>query len=386
MATKTWASVGPTLTNRSTTSGVLGTRTYSGNSGSMDSFSHDLSRLGKGDCGGPFNLLKTERTYRVGKDTLRPGDGSTITRELFPSMPLVVDMNFDSSPVSDSELNALGSTLLSQQDPTEPVFSAATALGELRADGIPDLPGIGTWRDRTLSAKHAGNEYLNVEFGWKPLISDLRKFAFAVDNADKIIGDYRNRANVKHHFLGGQKIEEITGTKVHVGPVSHWTGQGLISYSSTPATAYSRTSKRQWVEGVYRYYLPMGDDVISKMRRYGSYARKLYGIELTPEVLWNLAPWSWAADWFGNVGNVMHNVSAFGRDSFALQYCYVMSSKTCESEVTSKFGNYREVISRKQRLPASPYGFGFALESLTKRQSAILVALGLSHGDVPKRF
>jgi hypothetical protein len=384
MTTKSFATAGPILVNTSDGT-ILGTQAYAGTSGTLETYSHDLSRLGKGDVGGPFNLSKTEYTYNIGKHVLKNAQ-NTVVRQLFPSIPNIVTQDSDLSARSNLDMNSLGSTLLSQQDPTEPVFSAATALGELRADGLPSLPGISTWRSRTLSAKNAGGEYLNVEFGWKPLISDLRKFAFAVDNADKIIGDYRKRANTKHHFQGGDASAVILDTKVFNGAVSHWTGQGLLSYSSTPATAYSVTSKREWVEGVYKYYLPMGNDRLSKMRRYASYARKLYGIELTPEVLWNLAPWSWAADWFGNVGDVMHNVSAFGRDSFALQYCYVMSEKTYVREVKSQYGSFKIVGSRKQRLPASPFGFGFALSSLTKRQSAILVALGMSHDGIPKRF
>lgn len=74
----------------------------------------------------------------------------------------------------------------------------------------------------------------------------------------------------------------------------------------------------------------------------------------------------------------MHNVSAFGRDSFALQYCYVMKEKTYHQQVTSSLGSHEKVVTRKQRFPANPYGFSVGPANLSARQAAIVVALGLS--------
>jgi len=123
-------------------------------------------------------------------------------------------------------------------------------------------------------------------------------------------------------------------------------------------------------------------------------ARLLLGIDLTPETLWNLAPWSWLADWFGNVGDVMTNMSLFSRDKLVMPYGYIMA----ETSVTTTNLLYdlqwydpvgpksvRDVAGfvRKQRSPASPFGFGLSDMILDSRQTSILAALGITR--VPKK-
>ena len=123
------------------------------------------------------------------------------------------------------------------------------------------------------------------------------------------------------------------------------------------------------------------------MIRAATRASVLLGIELTPEVLWNLTPWSWAADWFANMGDVLSNVSDFANDGLVMHYGYMMETSHVthtydlhghglngvESPLTLTFENIQ-----KQRIKASPFGFGLTWESFTPRQLAILAALGIS--------
>jgi hypothetical protein len=126
--------------------------------------------------------------------------------------------------------------------------------------------------------------------------------------------------------------------------------------------------------------------VNDKFRRYGSYARKLLGVELSPSVLWNLSPWSWAADWVGNMGDLMNVVSALGRDSLVIRNAYVMHHTGL---VTTYTGDLNGLPSRrmtkvriqetKTRIGAlSPFGFGLGKADLTAKQWTILAALGMS--------
>lgn len=120
-------------------------------------------------------------------------------------------------------------------------------------------------------------------------------------------------------------------------------------------------------------------------------ANKLLGTRLTPEVLWNLAPWSWAADWITNTGDVLHNISMFAQDGLVLRYGYVMEETIIERTWTlhgvgfkSSPGPYnfsstlREI--HKVRRKATPFGFGVSEEAFTPRQYSILAALGMSRG------
>jgi hypothetical protein len=107
-------------------------------------------------------------------------------------------------------------------------------------------------------------------------------------------------------------------------------------------------------------------------------------VNLTPEAVWNVTPWSWAADWFGTTGDVLHNISALGKDGLVLQYGYIMHSQMRDE---SRYATYSAARSSSWyersektlvRRPATPYGFGVDLNSLSAKQTAILVALGLS--------
>lgn len=78
------------------------------------------------------------------------------------------------NPSSDAELAAMGRFAISQVAPTKSLFDMASFVGELR-EGLPHAVGFAsTSRGRTSAARSAGGEYLNVQFGWKPLANDAK--------------------------------------------------------------------------------------------------------------------------------------------------------------------------------------------------------------------
>jgi len=117
-------------------------------------------------------------------------------------------------------------------------------------------------------------------------------------------------------------------------------------------------------------------------------ARKVLGISLTPDTLWNLAPWSWFLDWFSDTGDLLSNWTDWAIDNQVMLYGYIMEHSL--NEYTYKFvgstgltGNARPyditmVTETKLRRQASPYGFGIQWTDLSARQKAILAALGIS--------
>nr|UJQ85872.1 MAG: hypothetical protein 1 [Leviviridae sp.] len=282
---------------------------------------------------------------------------------------------------SDAELDALGTTAIARTEPTNPAFDLSTFIGELRAEGIPNMPNLVT-REKTLAAKNAGGDYLNVEFGWLPLVRGIRDFAETVKKSDDIVRTYQEHANIvmKRSYewpvLRNSAAEPINSGSVPTDGGS-WLGGGYWQ------SIYQRT----WFEADYVYYLPTGGAVNDKIRRFGSYARKLYGIDLTPEVLWNLAPWSWAADWFANTGDIMHNISAIGTDGLAMRNAYVMCHTRQESQQSgynnlagpgSTMGIRYKLTESKTRRPGTPYGFGLNWDGFSPKQIAIIAALGIS--------
>jgi len=132
---------------------------------------------------------------------------------------------------------------------------------------------------------------------------------------------------------------------------------------------------------------------MDRLDQWDAEANKLYGTRITPEVLWNASPWTWAADWFANTGDVIHNISALQNDSLALKYGYIMRQTTQSSHgawqgYVNNFDNVPVFVSiqestgstQKLRLRANPYGFGVLGGDLSSSQLAITAALGASKG------
>lgn len=295
---------------------------------------------------------------------------------------------------SKSELDAAGTTAISNVLPTNPLSGLLVALGELKADGFPLLPGIQTWRQRTLTAKSAGSEYLNKEFGWLPLLSDIRKTANSILNSNELIRQYERNSGrpVRRSMsfpveLSTTTTEEVGGGFNHILPFPSIIGSFIGSNGTIKSYTTESTKIQRWFEGSFTYYLPPYRPGGDNSERDAQIRNYLYGTRLTPEGLWDLTPWTWAADWVGNFGDVLHNVSAFQNDGLVMPYGYIMERSVHEVQYTlsplERADGYSGSVSAilrttvKQRWPATPYGFGLSLDDLSFRQLAIIVALGL---------
>jgi hypothetical protein len=326
--------------------------------------------------GGPWDLNRDVTEYVVGQVRTNLVQGPVIAAT--PTTSWIGKPAAFSKP-SDVNLNAAGTTGIARTEPTAPSFDLSVALGEITQEGLPNLPGK-IFRDRVGKAKSAGKDYLNVEFGWAPLVRSVRDFAHTVDRSDKILAQY--------HKDAGHPIKRRYDWPDEMVTAQRFTNISVLpSYSSLgPISGYEtfQSTKKQWFEGSYIYYLPtFRNDTLGKFQGYGRDARKLLGVDLTPETLWNLSPWTWAADWFGNVGDVMAATSAIGRDGLVLRYGHIMCHIRTESAIGGFNPNYGTVTARrveetKTRRNATPYGFGVAFSSLSAKQVAIVAALGLS--------
>jgi hypothetical protein len=348
----------------------------------LSSVSHGRGPYSGGDQGGPFYLHKLTQSATTG---FMPWAATSyrFNGPFYCGQSLYFGEGTAPLPKSDLALNAMGSTAIARVDPTKSVFSASTFIGEFREDGVPHLVGHELWKERAAHARSAGSEYLNVEFGWKPFLSDIQNFAKAVSHSHDILSGYQKRSS--------QKIR-----KRYVFPpettTEHYEGGGFWPVPANAGSfgvgqSYASSEVKTWFSGAFRYYLPVGDDVASKMSLYKSYADKLLGVSVTPETLWNIAPWSWAADWFSNTGDIIHNVSHLGHDGLAMEYGYLMHSQVYTvnraalwtvpvPNVASSYSSQEKILVRKA---ATPYGFGIDMSALTGRQTAILAALGITH-------
>jgi len=294
---------------------------------------------------------------------------------------------------TDVELVAKGATAVARSKPTNASSNLLVALGEILHDGLPSLIGSQTWQSKTLAARNAGDEYLNKEFGWDPLISDITSFASSVRNANTIVSQYerdignlvRRRWNFPSESTRTETI--LAGNTFPLGLFFSLPGpEPRVTSGLWSVIEY--TSKRQWFSGAFSYGVPLNSTGRGGMSDVAEKADKLFGISLTPDVLWQLTPWSWAVDWFTNTGDVLSNLSDYVSQGLVMHYGYIMEQtlhsytytlEGCTFEgAPLKIPPVTLTSTTKRRLRANPFGFGVSWDSLSPFQLSIAAALGIS--------
>lgn len=366
----------------------------------METFNHPgyQDELGRRDVGGPWRF---EYTRKTGSDSYRRITGTRYTQDdvYFKGRQFAVAPgSATAAPLPAyvaNSLDALGTTAIARVEPTNPNAGLLTFIGEVRNDGIPAVIGNGLLRSEARKFKELGSEYLNVEFGWRPFVSDLRTFGNTVSNMDVILSKYRKGVGKpikrRYNFPVESAVSETTpvANQLAFPNISIMGGHPFFPGGNPRGTLTTTDVKKvsRWFEGCFTYYLPVGDSQAVKMARFAAEANKLLGTRITPEAVWNLTPWTWALDWLGNFGDIAHNVSAFLDDSLVMRYGYMMESieysriYTWQGPARSDGVNalYLTVTNgRKRRVPATPYGFGLTFDGFSDRQKAIIAALGIS--------
>jgi hypothetical protein len=358
------------------------------------------SRSGNQDVGGPFySEKKTIKTNVVEKNLRFSQDfGFNVRHETYdgPLLPCSPDSNgklpFPPDLSSgDTELEELGAVAISRANPSNAIVDLSTALGEIITGGLPSLIGSSTWKDRISAAQKAGSEYLNLQFGWLPLVSEINSLVDVMRNADAVIRQYERDSGRKVRRRFDFPIEEKIEESVIPG-VPVWAGGSGANFTSSLGTQVRRRSiwRRRWFSGAYSYYLPTGYDSRKEMDRVKLLTDRI-GLSPNPETLWNLAPWSWAVDWFSNAGDVVANIQSFQFDGNVLTYGYMMENTVISdtytldgihsnSGVPIKVQPLTLVTETKRRIAANPYGFGVSWDGLSAFQVSILTALGLTQG------
>lgn len=366
-----------------------GTQTLMNLSTCVDDVHPGYRDHGSGDVGGSFDVTST--TYRCNPYFLNT-KGQTSRWSVGNIWP--VDLLYVNGTgatlgsLSDLDILSKGATAIARSSPTKPSFSMYNAVGELRRDGLPAISGLQTLKERSKYLRNSGSEYLNVEFGWMPLISDLQNFAKTVKKSSEIINQYRQGADQKirrrYAFPSASTTRLWVQGQDGVGGAIMSPGVNFYNGFGSNGRLSIAESHETWFSGAFRYHIPVGDSFAARMERHVLEADKLLGIVPTPEAVWNLAPWSWAADWFANTGDVLANVSRLGVGGLVLQYGYMMdrykSVRTVSCSIKSGYPSLETTTKRLKRRVATPFGFGVDMTKLSASQDAILVALGLSRG------
>jgi hypothetical protein len=283
-----------------------------------------------------------------------------------------------------------GASAWNRFKPGKPKVSGAQSIAELRE--ISSLKNIAK---RVKAFRDMGDKYLAYEFGWKPFLSDVRSWYNGILSVDRNIAQLR-RDNGRWISRGGTLS---SGSDSSVSSFTHRQAVGKLTPSYGVRSAYGTdtmtSSERSWFSARFRYYIPgLNNPKWGKAKA----IKHLFDLEIGPEQLWQVLPWSWLADWFSNTGDVISNLMSAMDDQLVGKEAYVMRSTSLSARREISFSLYQYTQtpqgshtslpkvsvtatvtqSTKSRAVAGPFGFDIGLPDFDTRKTAILSALGIS--------
>lgn len=399
-----------------------------------------FKRHGRWSGGGPFFVIKRSQThgnpltipYKVGFgpgawfidktytmcgsagiESSYPGDSALAAQE-----EAIKNAAFDDSKGYRAEA-------FEKTRPGTPIAGVAQYLAELR--DLPKLPLEKGWdfikmwvfknealqmHDPTFwprlfksilaDLKNVDQQWLNLTFGWKPFLSDLRKFYYLQRSLDarlqQLIRENGKSKNRRVRLVAERDVSQTVTDYPY--PYANVYGSPPIALSgSTRYTVTSYHERNIWYSASYRYWVPDIGSVEWTKRA----TIALFGAAPTPDVLYAVLPWSWLVDWFSNVRSVVNNTfSPNAVYNLTTNYAYMMRHEAswteCNSHVvhagSTGFYNAPSVdhvfrstykVETKSRLGGeNPYGLDVRLPDLSLYQMSILYALGISRSRVLK--
>jgi hypothetical protein len=270
-------------------------------------------------------------------------------------------------------------------------FKAQAGLGQAIAE-LHKLPELLQFRLRNF--RDIGHDYLNVEFGWKPFLNDMRDAFNSIITVEKRLKQLARDNGKPIRRRASKVIENTTYSESGYNPPVLSACPSRLA--AVPGSGSSTWTRRKDVRFTarFRYWIPTTGPEASIERAYR--ALQVLGALPTPKLVWDLMPWSWLIDWFSNIGDVIENVSTNAADNLVCEYGFMTSRTRISSEQFGKamLGLGGATVSPlnatiydlsvsyssdyKNRSGCNPFGFGATWNSLSARQNLILAALGLA--------
>lgn len=284
--------------------------------------------------------------------------------------------------------DAWGATAYSKMKPTKPSFQALNAIYELR-----EVPAM--LKQKFLDPKNPlasiGNYHLALQFGWKPLLADIRNTVLTQMSMQKRL-NWLLRHNGKPVKTAVTLLDTSSIVSDVSSPLDYGALQPVLSTnyyrSATKSRVIQSQAEKVWARARFRYWLPDGPRDVNWTNRMKA---ALFGFQPSPSVIYNAVPWSWLNDWFSNTGDILENLDAGVASRCAADYFYVMRYKEYRIEKTgfgylwSQDGQFIDVTASsyaystvKSRAEGDPFGFATQENSLSGMQLSILGALGMS--------
>jgi len=290
-------------------------------------------------------------------------------------------------PAMDLDLSGIGPRLWKEMNPTKPAVGLGVDIAEIR-----DLPHLVKGKLDSMKSlvksvsnpKGLSDWLLAIQFGWKPLLSDIKKCIDLYFKLEKRIEFLMRNGGVPLHRSVPARPPVVTDEILfeYSGSDNQNWMQDLIPSGGDPDGMIDRFQCKlvlhkevfERASGVFTYHL--GDIPPTP-----AYLRlKLLGLIADEALMWEATRWSWLVDWFSNLGDIISNIEANLRDRVVSLYAYSQRRVVREYRFTCSNGFYRASVTRvfdtKCRRKIDPFGLATEV-SLSDLQLGILVALGL---------
>lgn len=181
-------------------------------------------------------------------------------------------------------------------NPSAADFDAPVFIAELR-----DVPSLLRNAAQKLS-KAGASEYLKYEYGWKPLISDVRKLVGVMSKLEKrlqTLRRLRDKHVIKRTYAPPDSIEAaiITDFVSDIpAPNAYWVAPRIEARIET-----QRWAKTTWIADPVEGLPPTDAELMRTAQR------AAFGGTIDGSTLWELMPWSWLIDWNVNMSDFLQS-------------------------------------------------------------------------------
>jgi len=353
------------------------------------------------DKGNEFYSLKHEeqsflRTYKWGNENT-PGTPFFNGNLWFRGSTSGNDPEYSAIPkMSVNDIKYYGNQAINRVRPSKSQANLTQFLGETLLEGIPLYmrsvdsfkAAMRTYGDKSLVG--VGSGYLAVSFGLLPIIRDLQKVLRALLDNHKILEQYYRDSGhvVRRRYDFHEKMETLNFGSRSFVMFSDGASPFGDDYALPQNNFTQRSKERMWFTGAFQYWAPRRPKSMENLSILADQAQLLLCADITPEVVWNVAPWSWLVDYYVGIGDAISIASATNVNSLVVRYGYLMRYKRIINTYKYQQATYngkpignverRLVTTSRERYKATPYGFGINPDTLNAGQIANLAALALS--------
>ncbi len=309
--------------------------------------------------------------------------------------------------VSNTDRQGMANRYFAATAPDRNVGTLGVTLIELLRGDIPSLlKNYRTLAQGFMNRKnYFGSEFLNIQFGWTPLIQEYFNLIKVGLNLERVI--YYESFRRKRQWEGpsvsssGSSVISLNAlgspypsayrfseTGDVMGPNA---GAGVLYEQQTSMVEsedYHWSSRYTGLAKASRRAESFSDQAMDVFKRLGAID--------DPTLLWDLTPYSWLVDWFTTMGDSLSNANVYSPLSgkYNVDFAYLTTQRVHSEQghllrrsgVLSPYYLSHAVTqptsvglsTTRWRDRATPFGFGTQMASLNAGQFAILVALGLA--------